>query len=99
MALISCPECGHQVSDKAALCPSCGVSIAPDIGREEHEKKLTTTQLTSKSLKMQSALSGGLFIIGFLIGITSEAALFYFIALFSFIWWLTTRIRIWWHHD
>lgn len=24
MALISCPECGHQVSDKARSCPQCG---------------------------------------------------------------------------
>jgi zinc-ribbon domain len=24
LALISCPECGHQVSDQALVCPSCG---------------------------------------------------------------------------
>lgn len=24
MALIACPECGKQVSDKAAACPNCG---------------------------------------------------------------------------
>jgi len=24
MALTSCPECGHKVSDKADACPSCG---------------------------------------------------------------------------
>lgn len=24
MALIKCPECGKQVSDKAKFCPSCG---------------------------------------------------------------------------
>lgn len=28
MAIIKCPECGHQVSDKAATCPSCGIEIA-----------------------------------------------------------------------
>ena len=28
MALIKCPECGQQVSDKAAVCPHCGVAIA-----------------------------------------------------------------------
>ena len=33
MALINCPECGQQVSDKAAICPHCGVAIAgnPDV--------------------------------------------------------------------
>ena len=28
MALINCPECGRQVSDKAPTCPGCGVVIA-----------------------------------------------------------------------
>lgn len=28
MAIIKCPECGHNVSDKAPACPSCGVEIA-----------------------------------------------------------------------
>lgn len=33
MAIIKCPECGHQVSDKAATCPSCGVEIAGKVMR------------------------------------------------------------------
>lgn len=28
MALIKCPECGKQISDKAASCPNCGCPIA-----------------------------------------------------------------------
>lgn len=28
MALISCPECGGQVSDRAPTCPHCGAPIA-----------------------------------------------------------------------
>ncbi|MBQ3804208.1 MAG: zinc-ribbon domain-containing protein [Prevotella sp.] len=31
MALILCPECGHQVSDQAAICPNCGIKIAGNI--------------------------------------------------------------------
>lgn len=31
--IIKCPECGHQVSDKAPVCPSCGVEIAGHIIR------------------------------------------------------------------
>ena len=27
MALISCPECGKKVSDRAATCPECGCPI------------------------------------------------------------------------
>lgn len=39
MAIIKCPECGHEVSDAADRCPNCGVGIAgniktcPDCGR------------------------------------------------------------------
>lgn len=38
MAMIKCPECGHQVSDAAPTCPQCGVRIqgrtmrCPDCG-------------------------------------------------------------------
>ncbi|WP_444382569.1 zinc ribbon domain-containing protein, partial [Prevotella sp.] len=27
MAMIKCPECGHEISDQAPYCPSCGVAI------------------------------------------------------------------------
>ena len=27
MALINCPECGKEISDKAASCPNCGTPI------------------------------------------------------------------------
>lgn len=33
MAIIKCPECGNQVSDKAATCPHCGVAIAGTIAQ------------------------------------------------------------------
>jgi hypothetical protein len=32
MALIDCPECGGQVSDRAPTCPHCGVPIAAAAG-------------------------------------------------------------------
>src|SRR3954471_21705877 len=28
MALIPCPECKREISDRAAACPHCGVAIA-----------------------------------------------------------------------
>lgn len=28
MALIKCPECGKEISDKASACPNCGTPIA-----------------------------------------------------------------------
>ena len=31
MALIKCPDCLHEVSDKAELCPNCAYPIAKSI--------------------------------------------------------------------
>ncbi len=28
MALIKCPECGKEISDKAAACPNCGCPLS-----------------------------------------------------------------------
>ncbi len=36
MAIIKCPECGHQISDKAPTCPNCGVEIAGKITECPH---------------------------------------------------------------
>lgn len=39
MALITCPECGKQISDKAASCPGCGCPASEFAGFEETEKE------------------------------------------------------------
>lgn len=36
MALITCPECHGQVSDKAAVCPHCGYPIAVNNPQEQY---------------------------------------------------------------
>jgi uncharacterized membrane protein YvbJ len=43
MALMKCPECGKEVSDKAANCPNCGYKITDNIGHVKnpyHGKKI-----------------------------------------------------------
>lgn len=40
MALIECPECGNQISDKALVCPTCGFSPAARfLGGYEYRSK------------------------------------------------------------
>lgn len=36
MALISCPECGKEISDKALSCPNCGNPINQQSQQEEY---------------------------------------------------------------
>lgn len=37
MALIKCPECGHEISDRAESCPHCGFPIREEL---ENQKEL-----------------------------------------------------------
>ncbi|MDR3117854.1 MAG: zinc ribbon domain-containing protein [Mediterranea sp.] len=48
MALINCPECGKEISDKAVSCPNCGVPMRNDTSGlevEDDEKLLTFPEL------------------------------------------------------
>ena len=40
MALIKCPECGQDVSDKAAQCPRCGYPIAEMMSEKTAKLKM-----------------------------------------------------------
>lgn len=51
MAMIKCPECGHDVSDKAPLCPHCGVEIAGQNSQEKQESKAINDGKDSKNAK------------------------------------------------
>ncbi len=44
MALISCPECGKEISDAARSCPHCGYAI-----REAAANQIKRTPLTEKT--------------------------------------------------
>jgi uncharacterized membrane protein YvbJ len=112
MALIRCSECGKQVSDKAGSCPQCGAPIASAVETEAAGAKLRTKQLTSKRLKVQIIISSVLFWGGIIwmivVGssasrsgvppsrvVTIIAILMIFTGL---VWYVVTRLRIWWHH-
>lgn len=63
MALISCPECGKEISDKAVSCPSCGCPI----NRNENTPKKTSKKNITPILVVLLILLFGfgfLFILG-----------------------------------
>ena len=45
MAIINCPECNKEVSDKAQSCPNCGFGVAEFI---ERQKQIEIIQIESK---------------------------------------------------
>ena len=64
MALMICPECGQQVSDKAEFCPHCGIKIAgnivpaqntPDVAHKEPVSVAQKQKKGGKSIKLLAA--------------------------------------------
>lgn len=39
MALIKCPECGKEISDKAHFCPDCGYPLLDQIAQEKYSEE------------------------------------------------------------
>lgn len=57
MALITCPECGKEISDKAAACPHCG---NPMNTQNQQEEYLCCPKCGSRELHAQhQGFSGG----------------------------------------
>jgi len=107
MALVECRECGERVSDLAAACPHCGAPVAAD-GRAAGTA-LTTTQATSKQLKVHTLISVLAIIVGlvwFLVAINGEDAtktdgrsvVPAILLFFGLLGYVVTRVRVWWHH-
>ena len=70
-----------------------------NLGRTDVEK-VTTTQLTSKPLKLQMALSATLFFVAmFAAFLTGGAPIAIAGTLVGFVWHIVARLLIWWHHD
>lgn len=110
MALIECPECGQNVSERAPTCPNCGAPILKSREEKSINTKLNTIQQTSKRLKSHVLISSLMMIIGFILLLPaicsssnsdSPSAVFYIalpITIAGLAWLIFTKLRIWWHH-
>ncbi len=72
MALIKCPECGKEISDKATACPNCGCPIAPNKQNESLNIDLNPPQ---KVKKKGGCLKASLIFFIICIGISAVIAL------------------------
>jgi hypothetical protein len=52
MALITCPECGESISDKAASCPRCGFPSQPQSTIEKHCDQPKSKRKPKKAIKV-----------------------------------------------
>ena len=58
MALIKCPECGRQVSDKARACPGCGCPVADETSEDEILNTKSTDAPDSTKIMSSSQNNG-----------------------------------------
>lgn len=89
MALITCPDCGTEVSDRASSCVRCGAPIGP------HGP--VTIQATSKAWKLTQAVG----VVGMLLGTAScVGAMGQWWALWSVgaLTFVAGRVGAWWDH-
>lgn len=107
MALINCPDCESQVSNRAAACPKCGAPVAGASAAKAASARLTTTQQTSKRLKLHLIISFvltsiGIFWVSVSVNSTNSgedtSAIPVFLTFIGLVWIAVTRIRIWWNH-
>lgn len=80
MALIKCPECGQQVSDKAAVCPHCGVAIAgnPEIAARGAAAVSKTAKPAVKSEKQGKNNRATIYVVAAVIALAIVAVGFYY---------------------
>lgn len=101
MALIKCPECAREISDRAPVCPNCGVPIAVTSEQKINESNMVTIQETSKRLKgliiISTLLIAGGFLLFFKAG-TPMRPISALIIIIGLILYFITKFNIWWYH-
>jgi hypothetical protein len=71
MALIQCPECGTQVSEKASSCPKCAYPLRPNLPEQPLVTPKPTVIVKSKEGCFLQTLNTGCMVIAVIAAITA----------------------------
>lgn len=63
MALINCPECGKEISDKVKACPHCGYPFDEKSENIPQQVEVTSVKLTNKKVNKKVLISAMLVIV------------------------------------
>lgn len=86
MAVVTCPDCGRQVSDQAQACPQCARPLASSV---------QTIEQTNKQWKILK-IASGVMVIGGLTGMAWSVGLGAFVAGTGFIAYLVASAGAYW---
>jgi len=104
MALISCPECKKQISERAAACPHCGnpmsAALAAPTPVETPAGHVVRIEATGKTPKVIEAVGAGVFLLGLVScaytrGLTGGSIFLIFAGSAIYI---VGSISAWWRH-
>lgn len=114
MALIKCPECGADISDKAVTCPRCAYPIARGKTKEAQTEKVRLRRKeqiikkTPKKYKLQVFIAillvlAGFFLIIFNISGQQINVIAVILGLLAtvggFVWLIIAEFSSWWHQN
>ncbi|MDP2561534.1 hypothetical protein [Psychrobium sp. 1_MG-2023] len=101
MAIISCPSCQKQISDKASMCMHCDATIGP-ISKESMESSARVHKIKqAQGIQIQTFLALILFLAGFTIWYWDDKPDEYWFNIIGqgmiavgFFWYLLNRVRL-----
>ena len=91
MALINCPQCGKSVSDKAAVCPNCGLPIDEIVCDSKPNGKALPKSLTRVLSIFAIAILVNQFIFSGIYGLTSHSVVVIIASVFILVGTLLTK--------
>jgi len=97
MALITCGDCGKDVSDKAPACPHCGAPLSRAI--EAGGQPVLTTQQTAKKYKGAQLVGCAMLVAGLVVGCSSaQSTGGGLLGAAGLLVYLGARLLAWWEH-
>ena len=109
MALINCPECGTQVSDKAEKCPSCAYPFKEKASSQQETMKVSEVQFTKKKHKRRFIWAALMGVIGFILvisGLSNDSEkispsfiIGLLLLVIAIIYSIIVRAIRWWEHE
>jgi len=99
MALIACPECQREISEKAAACPHCGSPTqSTPIKVETAAGAVVTTQATGRSWKIIQLIGALLITAGVVSCSAGDPGSAASLLMLGFVVFIAGRIGAWWKH-
>lgn len=101
MALINCPECEKQISDKTTACPFCGCPTETKKPKQKDDsyQKTVTIEKTGKTWKGMWLYAWGSIILGGLIGVNDYPGVGAFLFIAGIILLIASKVGKWWYHE